>query len=127
MPDAPFWPAVAERVDGGETTIGRLTLSPEQRLLIVALAEPVLRRSDRGASSLPSSAAAARRLGWTITKFNRKLDTVCEKLEAQGVRGLHGGPARLAANRRARLVEYSLAARVIDRADVGLLDVNSAN
>lgn len=127
MDGAPYSPAVDERVDHGDTTIGRLSLSAEQKLLIVALAEPILRRSDRGASSVPSSAEAARRLGWTLTKFNRKLDTVCEKLESQGVRGLHGGPARLAANRRARLVEYSLAARIIDRADVHLLDDNSMN
>ncbi|MCU1678409.1 MAG: hypothetical protein JWM93_3167 [Frankiales bacterium] len=127
MADAPFAAAVAEQVDEGETTIGRLALSPEQRLLIVALAEPILRRSDRGASAVPSSAEAARRLGWTLTKFNRKLDAVCEKLERQGVRGLHGGPKRLAANRRARLVEYCLAARIVDRNDLQLLVTNLSN
>ena len=37
----------------------------------------------------PSSADAAARLGWTVTKFNRKLDNVCQKLADAGIRGLH--------------------------------------
>ena len=65
---------------------------------------------------MPSSSEAATRLGWTTTKFNRKLDNVCQKLAAQGVRGLHGEPGRLASNRRARLVEYAIAVRLITRA-----------
>ena len=66
-----------------------------------------------GMSAIPSSTDAAKRLGWTNTKFNRKLDNVCEKFERMGVRGLHGDADRLAANRRARLLEYALAARVM--------------
>ena len=72
---------------------------------------------------LPSSAEAAERLGWTITKFNRKLDNVCQKLQRLGVRGLHGGPDRLASNRRTRLIEYAVATRLVTRADLALLDM----
>ena len=43
-------------------------------------------------------------------------------LAAHGVRGMHGDSARLAANRRGRLVEYALAVRMVTRADLGLLD-----
>ena len=32
----------------------------------------------------------AARLGWSLTKFNRKLDNVCQKLKKAGVQGLHG-------------------------------------
>lgn len=108
-------------VEGG-TTYGRTALTPEQRLLLVALAEPMLRRKSRGAVNAPSSAEAAARLGWALTKFNRKLDNVCQKLEKLGVRGLHGGPNRLATDRKARLVEYALAARLVTAEDLSLLE-----
>ena len=107
--------------DVGATTIGRPPLTPDQKLLIVALAEPVLRRRNRGGGSVPSSSEAADRLGWTLTKFNRKLDNVCEKFGKNGVRGLHGAPTRLASNRRARLVEFAVAARIVAEADLDLL------
>lgn len=104
-----------------DATVGRVALSPEQLMLVAVLAEPVLRGGHLAASSLPSNVAAARRLGWTITKFNRKLDAVCTKLADRGVRGLHGGPTRLATNRRARLVEYAVGAQLVTSSDVALL------
>lgn len=105
----------------GPTTYGRTSLTPEQRLLLIALAEPMLRTRVRGGVKAPSSAEAAARLGWTVTKFNRKLDHVCQKLERLGVRGLHGGPDRLATDRKSRLVEYALAARLVRPEDLDLL------
>ena len=65
--------------------------------------------------------AAADRLGWTLTKYNRKLDNLCAKFEARGVRGLHGASDRLANNRRARLVEYAISAGLVTRADLAVL------
>jgi hypothetical protein len=38
---------------------------------------------------------------------------------------LHGGPGQLASNRRARLVEYAIAVRMVTRDDLPLLDVPS--
>jgi hypothetical protein len=110
----------------GETTIGAVSLTPSQRQLILALAEPML-RAGRAMSAIPSSSEAATRLGWTQTRFNRKLDNVCQKLAATGVRGLHGGPERLASNRRARLVEYAIAVRLVTGEDLHLLDVPQAD
>lgn len=107
--------------DAGETTLGRVKLTPDQLLLIVALCEDVLRRGDRGAGAVPQSGVAAARLGWTVTKFNRKLDNVCSKMADVGVRGLHGGPAKLASARKARLVEYALSARIVTVDDLDLL------
>jgi hypothetical protein len=121
LTDALFVPAAVPEAHDGSTTLGRVTFTPDQRLLVLALAEPILRRGNRGAGSVPPSAAAAERLGWTITKFNRKLDNVCEKLSKLGVRGLIG-ESRAASNRRARLVEYALAARLITAADLVWLD-----
>ena len=108
--------------DEGETTLGRVSLTPDQRLIIVALAEDLLRRGNRGSGTIPPSSAAAQRLGWTITKFNRKLDNVCEKFSKLGVRGLIAEAGRPASNRKARLVEYCLASRVITRNDLAWLD-----
>jgi len=113
--------AVDAVVKTGEHTIGAVGLTPDQRLLITALAENVLRNLDRGAGSVPTSKEAATRLGWPITKFNRKLDNVCSKLEKLGVAGLHGGPTNLAVSRKARLVEYAVGAGIITRHDLSLL------
>ena len=106
----------------GETTVGRVSFTPDQRLLVIALAEPFLRRGQSGVTQIPSSAQAAERLGWKVTKFNRKLDNVCQKLADAGTRGLHGGPGKLASNRKARLVEHALSTRLVTEADLVLLD-----
>jgi hypothetical protein len=107
----------------GDETIGGVPLSPSQRLLVVALAENVLRQVDSGRGEIPSSVDAAARLGWTLSAFTRKLDTVCGKLEREGVTGLRGGRGKLATNRRARLVEHAVATRLVTRDDLVLLDV----
>lgn len=122
-----FTNAALESSEAGSTTVGRVSLTPDQRLLIVVLAEDVLRRGNRGAGTIPASADAAARLGWPITKFNRKLDNVCDKLDRNGVRGLRGGASKLATSRRARLVEYAVAARLIDKSDLELLDILPGN
>lgn len=120
--EAPFVTVPVLHDDTGDTTIGATQLTPDQRRLIVALAEPRLRGDGKASVVLPSNAEAAQRLGWAITKFNRKLDNVCQKLTRLGVRGLHGGPDRLASNRRTRLVEYAVATRLVTKADLALLD-----
>lgn len=110
-------------LDGdGDSTIGAVPLTPSQKLLILALAEPMLRREGTGMSELPSSAKAAERLGWAITRFNRKLDNVCDKLDRQGVPGLRGGVTSSATNRRVRLVEHAVSSRLVTRDDLPLLD-----
>jgi hypothetical protein len=114
--------ALEQDDEAGETTVGRVSFTPDQKLLIVALAEPLLRRSYAGTGQIPSSADAARRLGWKVTKFNRKLDNVCQKLADAGTRGLHGGPGKLASNRKSRLVEHALSTRLVTESDLVLLD-----
>lgn len=120
---APYLPVRHDHLGGdAATTVGGVELRGEQRLLVVALAEPVLRRETGHVSVMPTSAEVARRLGWSLTKLNRKLDAVCHKLERAGVRGLHGRPGELASNRRAQLVEYAVAARLVTMADLSMLD-----
>ena len=121
LDDSSYEPVEAVPASDGTITIGRVQLTPDQKLLIIALCENVLRRGDRGAGHVPQSGPAAQRLGWTVTKFNRKLDNVCEKLSELGVRGLRGGPTKLASSRKARLVEYAMAAGIVTVDDLDLL------
>ena len=111
----------------GEATVGRVSLTPDQKLLIVALCEPFLRRREAGTTQIPSSAAAAERLGWTLTRLNRKLDNVCQKLADAGTRGLHGGVGRVASNRKARLVEHALSTKLVVEDDLGLIDQDATS
>ena len=116
-----FEPVRQRAALAGSETVGRVSLTPDQHLLLVGLCEPVLRRNGRGGAATPTSSAVAARLGWTATKFNRKLDNVCEKLAKLGVRGLHGDASRLATSRKARLVEHALATQLVTEADLDLL------
>ncbi|QAY59939.1 hypothetical protein ET475_07975 [Microbacterium protaetiae] len=124
-------PAFQETVrfsdDAGQSTIGEVPLTASQKAMILALAEPLLRREGTGMSELPTSAQAAQRLGWSLTRFNRKLDNVCDKLDRIGVPGLRGGARAYATNRRVRLVEHAIAARLVTRDDLPLLDDEVTN
>jgi hypothetical protein len=106
----------------GATTLGAVSLTRSQLLLLLALSEDTLRRAGTGTSVLPTNAEAARRLGWSLTTFNRKLDNVCEKYAKAGVQGLHGRAGQLATNRRARLVEYAVAAKIVAPEQLVMLD-----
>ena len=121
VPDPP-----ADNPIGG-MTVGRVSLTAAQKLLVVALCEGFLLRGNQGTSAIPSSADAAARIGWTVTRFNRKLDNVCQKLADSGTRGLHGGTGNLASNRKARLVEHALSTRLITSDDLSLLDSRPAS
>lgn len=107
-------------------TLGSVPLTDSQRLLILALAERRLRRPGSGSVEIPSSAQAAARLGWTLTRFNRKLDNVCDKFDRIGVDGLRGGSSTHAVNRRVRLVEYALTSLLVTPADLPLLEAEAA-
>jgi hypothetical protein len=117
-----FETGVASTANSTTTTILPVTLTTTQRMLIVALAEQVLRHTMPGRGAIPTSADAAKRLGWSMTTFNRKLDNVCEKLDKVGVHGLRGGPGALAVHRRARLVEYAVASHLVSSDDLMLLE-----
>jgi hypothetical protein len=96
-----------------------LNLNEEQLLLVAALAEPLLRGQPDWQSKLPGNKEVARRLGWTLAKFNRKLDYLCRRLAEQGVEGMQGGSGTLATTRRARLVRH-----MVDRGLVTVADLD---
>ncbi len=110
--DAPRFPLGTATMD-----FGVVPFSNEQHLLLVALCEPRL----TGSTASPTNQATAARIGWTITKFNRKLDAICIKLARQGVRGLRGSPDSLALDRRTVLIDHALQARLVTQDDLGLL------
>lgn len=104
----------------GQSTLewGVVELNREQRQLLVDLAAP--RLSDPHAPDwMPEPrAACARRLGWSLSKYNRKLDHLCEKLHRAGVPGLIGSEGAQAAQRRRVLVEHALAVGLVTPADL---------
>jgi hypothetical protein len=118
---------VADPAWSGEvtTTASSLPMSAEQRLLLVALAEAQL-RDPAAALDLPTNRQLASSLGWTITKYNRKLDGLCVKFATHGVSGLRGSSDALARDRRLRLVDHSVHAGVVTAEDLELLDAARA-
>lgn len=113
-------PDVDEPVEEGAATLGygRIELTEEERMLLLAIGEPVLRDVSAGAEALPTNRQAAHKLGWTQPKFNRKLDYLCIRLTKAGVRGLQGGRGDEALNRRWRLVEHAVGTRLISPNDL---------
>ncbi|HMR48834.1 MAG TPA: hypothetical protein PKE40_06120 [Arachnia sp.] len=123
--DPAYEPAIAEPATNGDTTIGATVFTDSQLLAILALAEPLLRRSGTGAWQVPTAVQAARRLGWTQTRFNRKLDNVCDKLDRAGVRGLKGRPGKQALGRRSVLAEYAVNSRLVTAENLPALDAEA--
>ncbi len=112
-----------EGLDGTRTLDwGRVELNADQRLLLVAMCEA--RLVDPRSTEVPliTNRQGAARLGWTLTKFNRKLDHLCEKLHRAGVAGVHGAAGDNALDRRVYLVQHALAAPLVGVEDLALLD-----
>ena len=108
-------PLDADDEGAGETiALGDLLLTDEQRLLLLALGKTTL-LDPHSADELPTNRAVARRLGWSITKFNRKLDNLCNRFTKLGVGGLRGWIDQLATDRRRRLVEHAVESGLITR------------
>jgi hypothetical protein len=113
--------SAGDGADGTRTvTAADLSFTPDQLRCVLALAEH--RLLDPSAVELPTNRAAAARLGWKLTKFNRKLDNVCMKLGSAGVAGLHGDLGALATRRRQRLVEFAVASQLVGPDDLALLE-----
>jgi hypothetical protein len=114
-------PLDADDDEAGETiALGDIMLTAEQRLLLLALAEGTL-RDPHSSDELPTNRAVARRLGWSITKFNRKLDNLCNRFTKLGVGGLRGSIDQLATDRRRRLIEHAIESGLISRSQLDRL------
>lgn len=122
VPFAMLESTVEDTITGVATvSVGNVRLTESQRQCIVALAMRRLLNPGAPIDALPSNKDAYRRLGWTPTKFNRKLDNVCEKLTKSGVRGLQGEQGQLASRRRQRLVDHAITTGLISAEDLDLL------
>lgn len=121
---APLLPPMLDVYDESEdatTQFGVVPLNDEQRLLLVALSERCLRDSSASTTDLPPNASVAHRLGWSAKKLDRKLDYLCARLAAEGVRGLRGEKGFEAIDRRSRLVEHVIGAGMVRTDDLELL------
>ena len=114
-------------VEGAATVDwGRVELNDDQRLLLLAMCERrLLDPHDTERPPLTNGEGAAR-LGWSVTKFNRKLDHLCEKLGRAGIPGVHGGVGANAGDRRRRLVEHALTVQLVQIEELVLLDAPRA-
>lgn len=114
----------SEEPVAGEGTLdwGMVELNADQRLLLVDLARDRLSDPSQRDLDVPARAACASRLGWSLSKYNRKLDHLCAKLDRAGVDGLHGEPGTQAVDRRRRLVDHALAVGLVVQEDLWVLD-----
>ena len=113
-------PLEADDSEVDTIALGDVLLTDEQRLLLLALAEGTL-RDPHNSDELPTNRAVARRLGWSITKFNRKLDNLCNRFAKLGVGGLRGSIDQLATDRRRRLVDHAVESGLITPSQLALL------
>lgn len=114
--------ALGEPPSGTQTiSVSDMLLTPDQRLCLVGLAESRLLDRSAGSDSIPTNRHVAARLGWKITKFNRKLDNVCDKFARAGVSGLRGDSSSLATRRRERLVDHAITVGIVTETDLDLL------
>jgi len=99
----------------------RLALTLTQKQLIVALAEQAL-REPQAKLVVPPTKVAAQRLGWSVTRFNGKLDNVCDKLHKVGVRGVKSTVDDKAKDRKRALVEHCVRLGIVTVDDLPLLE-----
>ena len=117
-------PSLTARPADGGTTILPVTLTHEPA---AARRRPRRARAARSrppaARAIPTSAEAAARLGWTHDHVQPQArQRVRQARQASASHGLRGGAGKLATNRRARLVEYAVATRLVSADDLALLD-----
>ena len=99
--DAPAPLPVAEAT----ITTLHLEFNDEQHELLELLARHHLSAPDDG--RLPTNRELGATLGWSSSKFNRKLDHLCTKLTRAGVSGLQGSLDDVAVDRKRALARYA--------------------
>lgn len=113
-PGAPTTAVANSAVAESTLTTGTLVFNDEQFELLRALAAPRL-DGPISAADLPSNRELAMQLGWTASKFTRKLDNLCTKLSRAGVVGLQGSVAEVATGRRVQLANFVVEHGIVTR------------
>ncbi len=111
---------IASSVADRTLTTGALVFNDEQFQLMVALSERRL-IGPITAADLPSNREVAKRLGWSLTKVNRKLDHLCIKLDKAGVGGLRGSIDNVAVERRLALADFAVERGIVTEASLTAL------
>lgn len=109
-------------VSAGDRTVtaGHLIFNEEQFQLLAVLGEPRM-AGPVSVADLPSNRQIAKRLGWNVSKVNRKLDNLCLKLDKVGVQGLRGDMAGAARMRRVNLANYVVESGLLTEETLALL------
>ena len=68
----------------GDITHARHIPNEEQRIILEALAEPLLKNPGANDGDLPSIRELAEQLNWTEKKTNQKIDRLCQRLAQDG-------------------------------------------
>lgn len=112
-------PIEVPEVSSSDTTeVARYRLNHEQRQMVLALGEPLLRGTAGWPANMPTNREVSQRLGWSTAKLNRKLDYLCKRMAEAGVSGMLGDPDRRANARRIHLVEHLVATQVVRAEDL---------
>lgn len=120
--ETPFYQVSTSWTSTADAGVSSL-LSPMQRIVLTALAEPLLRLGAQGPVRLPAMDEVARRLGWSTEKLERRVGSLCDKFTRHGVRGLQRTAAgEVTDSARSRLVEHAVGARIVTFDDLDLLD-----
>ena len=82
-----------------------------------ALAAPRL-DGPVAAADLLANRELAHQLGWSLSKFTRKLDNLCAKLTQAGVPGLQGSVSDVATDRRVQLANFVVEQGIVSRTTV---------
>jgi hypothetical protein len=107
--------------DDHRTTVSNdrlVRLSPNQRLLLVALCERRLRNPLD--TTIPPSGEVAERLGISLKRFNKVLGEVCLRFAVAGYPGVYD-PGGLATSRRNAVVDAAISDRLVRAADLATL------
>jgi hypothetical protein len=121
--EAPFYQVSTSWSPAAATEGVAEMLSPMQRIVLTALAEPLLRRRADGSVQLSSLEEVAARLGWTAEKLERRVGSLCDKFARIGISGLsREKDGTVLASQRSRLVEHAVGARIVTADDLALLD-----
>ena len=105
-----------------DTTISPGRFTESQLLAILALAEPVLRRSRIGAGGIPRRPRPRPASGGPPSASTRRSRTSATSSRPSAC-GASSGPARTATNRRLHFVEYAVSTLLVTSADLPLLDL----
>ncbi|MEM7340499.1 MAG: hypothetical protein AAF467_17715 [Actinomycetota bacterium] len=118
---APDTPAVEVVASTDTAGVDGIAWTDDQRLLMTILAEDLLRGAASNTFRLPTNRDAQGRLGWSETTFNRKLDTICDRLSAIGVRGVERGVEKRNTMRRHVLADYAVNQAIVSEDDLATL------